>query len=87
MTRMMDALSGVANVLLVTNSLPARYNYTDDNNALIINAAATYTNAQALYWNDLVGSCPGECLYDDEIHLRPAGQSYYAQLVAGALDL
>ncbi len=87
MDRMMSALSGVPNVLLVLNSLPASYNYTDDNNALIINAAAANPNVSPLYWNDLVNTCPGSCLYDDQIHLRPDGQQYYADLVANALGL
>ena len=85
--RMMGALSGVPNVIVVLNSLPSSYNYADDNNALIINAAANNPNTTALYWNDLVNTCPGECLYDDQIHLRPDGQEYYAALIANALGL
>ncbi|MEM8619732.1 MAG: acyltransferase family protein [Actinomycetota bacterium] len=87
MDRMMAALSGVPNVILVLNSLPASFDYTDDNNALIINAAASSPNTTALYWNDLVNTCPGDCLYEDEIHLRPDGQEYYAALIANALGL
>ena len=54
---------------------------------MIINAAANNPNTTALYWNDLVNTCPGECLYDDQIHLRPDGQEYYAALIANALGL
>ena len=42
-----------------------------------------FPNVQVLDWDGLANECPGDCFYDDGIHLRPAGQQYYAdQLVA-----
>ncbi len=87
MDRMADALAGVPQVVFVTNSLPDGYDYTDANNQLIFGAAAANPNIEVLYWADLVDSCPGDCLYEDRIHLRPDGQEYYAALIAGALGI
>ncbi len=85
MQQMLDALADVPQVLLVTNDVDRTY--TADNNALIYDAVNSRPNVFLLDWQGLVGSCPGNCLYDDRIHLRPDGQAYYAQLVAGALGI
>jgi peptidoglycan/LPS O-acetylase OafA/YrhL len=84
MTRMMEALAGVPQVLLLTIDVPR--DYTAGNNALIYDTVNTYPNVSLLDWAGLAGSCPGECFYSDGFHLRPDGQAYYAALISGALQ-
>ncbi|MEO1059516.1 MAG: hypothetical protein AAFY28_21635 [Actinomycetota bacterium] len=79
------ALGEVPNVVFVTNDLPASYNYAEGNNELIRALPERWPNVTVLDWANLAGMCPGDCLYDDQIHLRPVGQEYYADLVAGAV--
>ena len=38
-------------------------------------------------WEVLAAECPGECFYDDGIHLRPDGQDYYADLITDVLGI
>jgi peptidoglycan/LPS O-acetylase OafA/YrhL len=84
MTRMMEALAGVPQVLLVTTDVPR--DYTAGNNALIYDTAAAYPNVSILDWAGQSAACPGNCFYADGYHLRPDGQAYYAALIAGALQ-
>jgi peptidoglycan/LPS O-acetylase OafA/YrhL len=85
MQQMLDTLADVPQVLLVTND--ADRDYTAGNNALIYDAVNSRPNVLLLDWQGNVSACPGNCLYEDEIHLRPDGQRYYALLVAGALGI
>ncbi len=85
MDRMMAAVGTVPEVVLVTNDVDR--SYTDDNNALIYDAAAANANVQVLDWQGLVGSCPGDCLEADGFHLKPDGRSYYAAVIADVLGL
>jgi peptidoglycan/LPS O-acetylase OafA/YrhL len=85
LTAMMNELSGVPQVILVTNDVDR--DYTVDNNALLYDAIATYPNVGLLDWHGLTSSCPGNCFYDDGIHLRPDGQAYYASLVGNVTGL
>jgi peptidoglycan/LPS O-acetylase OafA/YrhL len=84
MTKMMEALADVPQVLLLTVDVPR--DYTAGNNGLIYDTANTYPNVSLLDWAGLDDGCPGECFYSDGFHLRPAGQEYYAQLIAAALQ-
>jgi lysophospholipase L1-like esterase len=84
MTRMMESLAGVPQVVLVTLDAPVEW--VPANNALIIETAQAYPNATLLDWAVLSDACPGECFYSDGFHLRPEGQAYYASLVADALQ-
>jgi peptidoglycan/LPS O-acetylase OafA/YrhL len=84
MTRMMEALSGVPQVVLLTLDAPVEW--VPPNNVLIAETAGAYPNVTLLDWAALSGSCPGECFYSDGYHLRPEGQVYYASLVADALQ-
>ncbi len=85
MQKMLDTLAAVPQVLLVTNDVDREY--TAGNNALIYNAVNARPNVSLLDWQGNAPACPGECLYDDQLHLRPDGQRYYAALVAGALGI
>jgi peptidoglycan/LPS O-acetylase OafA/YrhL len=84
MTTMMEALADVPQVLLLTIDVPR--DWTAGNNALIYDTVNTYPNAALLDWAGLADACPGECFASDGYHLRTAGQEYYAQLIAGALE-
>ncbi len=84
MTRMMEALAGVPQVLLVTVDAPVEW--VPGNNALIRETAGAYPNVTLLDWAAVTAECPGECFYDDGFHLRPDGQEYYASLIAEALE-
>ncbi|MDX2378823.1 MAG: acyltransferase family protein [Acidimicrobiia bacterium] len=79
MTEMMDLLVDVPRVVLVTNDVDR--DYTASNNAIIYDAVNSYDNAELLDWQGLSSECPGNCFYEDGIHLRPEGQVYYATLV------
>ncbi|MGI9645636.1 MAG: acyltransferase family protein, partial [Ilumatobacteraceae bacterium] len=80
---LMAAVSDVATVVLVT--IDADRDYTSGNNALIYDAVNRFPNVRLLDWQGLAGSCLGNCFYSDDIHLRPDGAEYYAQLIAGVL--
>jgi peptidoglycan/LPS O-acetylase OafA/YrhL len=84
MTRMMEALADVPQVLLLTIDVPR--DYTAGNNALVYDTVNTYANVSLLDWAGLAANCPGECFYSDGFHLRPEGQAYYASLIDGALQ-
>jgi hypothetical protein len=74
-----DALRNVPRVVVIT--VHAERGYTGSNNELIFSLPSRYPNVQLIDWNTAVGSCPGDCLYDDGIHLPPDGRRYYAQLI------
>ena len=84
MDRMMDALAGVPTVVLLTNDVDR--DYTAGNNAIIYDAVNRYPNVYVLDWQGLAPSCPGNCFYDDDLHLRPDGATYYAQLIQDRFD-
>jgi peptidoglycan/LPS O-acetylase OafA/YrhL len=85
MTEMMDLLVDIPQVVLLTNDVDR--DYTASNNAIIYDAVNTYDNADLLDWQGLSSSCPGNCFYEDGIHLRPDGQTYYATLVGNVTGL
>ena len=80
-----DAL--VSADLVVVLTVHADRGYTAHNNELIMTLPARYSNVTIIDWNTLVESCPGDCLYDDGIHLPPDGRRYYAQLIFDAAGL
>jgi len=57
------------------------------NNEKIRALPATYPNVTVLDWEVLGPQCPGDCFYDDDIHLNGAGQQYYTDLVARVLGV
>jgi peptidoglycan/LPS O-acetylase OafA/YrhL len=84
MTRMMDALAGVPQVLLLTIDVDREW--TADNNAMVYDAANTYPNVFLLDWAGNAAACPGDCFASDGYHLRTDGQKYYAALIDGVLQ-
>ena len=77
--RFFDALSGVPNVLVLTDH--AQRSWVGANNQLISSLQGRYPNVLVGNWDALAGDCPGNCFYEDGIHLRPDGQAYYTQLI------
>ena len=57
------------------------------NNAALAALPAQFPNVTVLDWAGLAEQCPGTCFYDDGIHLRQDGQTYYAQLIFDQLGL
>jgi len=84
MTRMMEALTDVPQVLLLTTDVPR--DYIAPNNSLIYETGNTYPNVSLLNWAGLDDSCPGDCFYSDGFHLRPDGQRYYSDLINAAIE-
>ncbi len=83
MTRMMEALAGVPQVLLLTIDVDRQW--TAGNNALVYDAVNTYPNVFLLDWLGNAPACPGDCFASDGFHLRADGQKYYAALIDGVL--
>ena len=61
--------------------------YAAGNSAKLGALPAQFPNVSVLYWDGLASQCPGNCYYDDGIHLRQEGQDYYVQLIASQLEL
>ena len=80
-----DSLVSVDRVIVLT--VHADRGYTARNNELIWTLPQRYSNVTIIDWNTLVDECPGDCLYDDGIHLPPDGRRYYAQLIFDAAGL
>ena len=76
---MMSILSGVQRVVFVNLKVPR--DWEGDDNSVIADGVSRYPNAVLVDWHD-VGSAHPEFFYDDEIHVRPDGAEFYAQLIA-----
>ncbi len=81
-TAMMDALSGVPRVIVLTCKVPR--NWEGPVNDVILSHAGNYPNVRLVDWHS-VGSAHPEYFYDDGMHLRPEGGTAYAQLIAAQL--
>ena len=80
-----DALVSADHVVVLT--VHAERSWVANNNELIATLPQRYGNVTIIDWNTLVGGCPGNCLYDDGIHLPPDGRRYYAQLIVDAVGV
>jgi peptidoglycan/LPS O-acetylase OafA/YrhL len=76
---MMGILSGVQRVVFVNLKVPRDWEVED--NSVIADGVSRYPNAVLVDWHDS-GDAHPEFFWDDEIHLRPEGADYYAQLIA-----
>ncbi len=61
--------------------------YVAANNAKLAALPSQFPNVTVLYWDGLANQCPGNCFYNDGIHLRPDGQQYYAGLIFQQLGI
>ena len=55
--------------------------WTASNNAKLFAVPNRFPNTEILDWGGLSNSCPGDCFYDDGLHLAPDGSRYYTQLI------
>ena len=69
-TEFFSALSGVPQVLVLTVTAPGK-GWIAPNNAKLVALPAQFPNVTVLYWDGLAAQCPGNCFYDDGIHLTP----------------
>jgi hypothetical protein len=81
---MMGLVADVPKVLLIQNVVPDG-NYDEDNNLLMINVAGNLPNVEVLYWDGLAQQCQGDCIYQDGIHLKSTGATYYTTLIETVL--
>ena len=83
--QMMAILVDVPIVVFVTGK--ADRGWIAGNNEKIRSLPAAYANVTVLDWEAIGQQCPGDCFYDDQIHLNGSGQTYYADLIARLLGL
>ncbi len=82
---MMAILADVPIVVFVTGK--ADRVWIAGNNEKIRALPAAYPNVTVLDWEAIGPQCPGDCFYDDQIHLNGSGQTYYADLIGKLLGL
>jgi peptidoglycan/LPS O-acetylase OafA/YrhL len=80
---MMQAAKDVPLVIFLTLHVPSKP-WQDPNNAIIRGLPNVYPNVRVLDWQMLSEHQPG-IFYTDAIHLRPAGQAYYTQLIVNLI--
>lgn len=83
--QMMTILADVPIVVFVTGK--ADRVWIPGNNEKIRALPEAYPNVTVLDWEVIGPQCPGDCFYNDEIHLNAAGQAYYADLISRLLGL
>ena len=83
--QMMAILADVPIVVFVTGK--ADRVWIPGNNEKIRALPASYANVTVLDWEMIGPQCPGDCFYDDQIHLNGSGQTYYADLIARLLGI
>lgn len=84
-TAVFDALRNVPRVLVLT--VRADRSWTAGNNELINSLPSRYPNVRILDWANVSNQCPGNCFYSDNIHLRPDGRRFYADVIRQALGI
>ena len=80
--RMMGVLKGVKRVVIVNAKVPRPWE--DQVNEVLANGVKANKNAVLVDWHNIAADHP-DFFWDDGIHLRPEGATYYAQLIAGYL--
>jgi peptidoglycan/LPS O-acetylase OafA/YrhL len=85
LSEFMATLSGVPNVLLLTAR--ANRGWIAENNAKLRALDHEGDNIILVDWETLSNECPGDCYYADGIHLKEAGQQYYARQIFDVLGI
>ena len=78
-----EALRGVPRVIVLT--VRSEGSYIAQNNAKLTAVADRYPNVDVVDWATLLTECPGDCFYDDGIHLKPDGRTFYTGLIVNAV--
>ncbi len=81
--RMMAELAAVPRVVMLTTH--ADRSYVAGNNDKVRALPASYPNVVVVDWDTEAANCPGDCFYDDGIHLTPDGRAFYTRLATDAL--
>ena len=79
------ALAGVPKVVMLTAH--ADRSWIPPTNDLLYQVPTRFPNVVVVDWANLAGQCPGDCFYDDGIHINQNGQNYYSQLIFDALGI
>ena len=82
---MLGYLADVPTVILLTGRAPR--GWIAGNNEMIRSVPFRFSNVSVIDWQAISGECPGNCLYEDDIHLRPDGQNFYASILGRVLGL
>ena len=85
LNQMLAILADVPVVVLLTSK--ADRDWVAGNNAKLREVPASHPNVTVLDWEVLGPQCPGDCFYDDGIHLNQNGQNYYTSLISQVLGL
>jgi peptidoglycan/LPS O-acetylase OafA/YrhL len=81
LTSFFRALRGVPKVLVLLVNAPGKP-WIGPNNAKLAALPAHFPNVEVVDWPEFASRCPGDCLYEDGIHLKPDGQRRYAEVVS-----
>ncbi len=79
------ALAGVPRVVMLTAH--ADRSWIPPTNDLLYQVPSRFPNVVLVDWANLASQCPGDCFYDDGIHINQNGQNYYSQLIFDALGV
>jgi hypothetical protein len=79
---MMQLLSGVKQVIVLNVHVPLPWE--GPNNSIIAAGVSRYPNATLVDWHAAAANHP-ELFWDDNVHLRPEGATYYVGLIAAAI--
>jgi peptidoglycan/LPS O-acetylase OafA/YrhL len=77
--QMMEVLAGVRRVVFVNLRVPR--SWEGPNNTVLAEGVARYPNTVLVDWHTASADRP-DFFWSDQIHLRPEGAQYYAQLIA-----
>jgi peptidoglycan/LPS O-acetylase OafA/YrhL len=83
--RMMELLWDVPAVIFITSK--ADRDWVAGNNEKVRALPQDWQNVSVIDWEVLGATCPGDCFYDDDIHLNQAGQNYYADMVGTVIGI
>ena len=84
MNSAMQALRDVPTVVFLTARVPRPY--AEQNSLLIKSLPEDYQNVLVFDWATESETCPGNCFYEDQFHLRPDGQEFYTNMIVALLD-
>ncbi len=82
MDHILTVLKDVPRVVIVNVHVPR--SWQDPNNATLAEHAAQFPNVRMVDWSTNANAHP-EFFYSDNIHLKPPGAAFYAQLIAQAI--
>jgi hypothetical protein len=80
LTAFFDALKNVRRVLVLQVAAPGKA-WIGPNNQKLSALPDRYPNVRVINWPELSTRCVDDCFYADGIHLKTAGQAYYAESV------